>query len=83
MKQLRRLDNQLKQDAEVAVHLKQFDQAEALYRRMDRPDLAVDMRMRLGDWLAVSTLVQKPKASNAPITHFMRKDEALHGARLS
>ena len=54
IKQLRKLDSQLKQDAEVAVYLKQFDQAEALYRRMDRPDLAVDMRMRLGDWLAVS-----------------------------
>ena len=54
VKQLKKLDSQLKQDAEVAVYLKQFDQAEALYRRMDRPDLAVDMRMRLGDWLAVS-----------------------------
>ena len=54
VKQLKKLDSQLKQDAEVAVYLKQFEQAEALYRRMDRPDLAVDMRMRLGDWLAVS-----------------------------
>ena len=59
VKQLKRLDNDLKQDAEVAVHLKQFDQAEALYRRMDRPDLAVDLRMRLGDWLAVSSLKNK------------------------
>lgn len=56
VKQLKRLDSQLKQDAEVALYLGQFDQAEALYRRMDRPDLAVDMRMRLGDWLAVSLL---------------------------
>ena len=53
MKQLRRLDSALKQDAEIALYLKQYDEAEALYRRMDRPDLAIDMRMRLGDWFAV------------------------------
>ena len=55
VKQLRRLDSPLKQDAEIALYLKQFDDAEMLYRRMDRPDLAVDMRMRLGDWFAVSS----------------------------
>ena len=54
IKQLRRLDTPLKQDADIALYLKQYDEAEALYRRMDRPDLAVDMRMRLGDWFAVS-----------------------------
>ncbi len=54
MKQLRRMDTPLKQDAEIALYLKQFDEAESLYRRMDRPDLAIDMRMRLGDWFAVS-----------------------------
>ena len=48
------MDSALKQDAEIALYLKQFDEAEALYRRMDRPDLAVDMYMRLGDWFAVS-----------------------------
>ena len=54
VKQLRRMDSALKQDAEIALYLKQFDEAEMLYRRMDRPDLAVDMHMRLGDWFAVS-----------------------------
>ena len=54
VKQLRRLDTALKQDAEIALYLKQYDEAEALYRRMDRPDLAIDMRMRLGEWFAVS-----------------------------
>jgi len=54
VKQLRRMDTPLKQDAETALYLKQFDEAESLYRRMDRPDLAIDMRMRLGDWFAVS-----------------------------
>ena len=54
VKQLRRTDSALKQDAEIALYLKQFDEAETLYRRMDRPDLAVDMHMRLGNWIAVS-----------------------------
>jgi WD repeat-containing protein 35 len=36
------------QRAEVAVYFKRFDEAEQLYFKMDRPDLAVDMRMRLG-----------------------------------
>ena len=54
VKLLRRLDTALKQDAEIALYLKQFDEAEELYRRMDRPDLAIDMRMRLGEWFAVS-----------------------------
>ena len=67
MKQLRRLDTPLKQDAEVALYLKQFDEAEALYRRMDRPDLAVDMRMHLGDWFAVSHTL---KALYVPLCAF-------------
>lgn len=33
---------------QVAVYFKRFDEAEQLYHKMDRPDLAVDMRMRLG-----------------------------------
>ena len=47
------MDTTLKQDAEIALYLKDYDEAEALYRRMDRPDLAIDMRMRLEDWFAV------------------------------
>lgn len=43
----------MKQDAEIALYLKEYDEAEALYRRMDRPDLAIDMHMRLEDWFAV------------------------------
>ena len=54
VKQLQRMDTPLKQHAEIALYLKQFDEAESLYRRMDRPDLAIDIRMRLGDWIAVS-----------------------------
>ena len=61
VKQLRRLDAPLKQDAEIALYLKEYDEAEALYRRMDRPELAIDMRMRLEDWFAVRVPQFMPK----------------------
>ena len=36
--------------------LKQFDEAESLYRCMDRLDMTVDMHVRLGDCFAVETI---------------------------
>jgi WD repeat-containing protein 35 len=27
-----------------------FDEAEGVYRDMDRKDLAIDLRVRIGDW---------------------------------
>ncbi len=75
VKQLRRMDTPLKQDAETALYLKQFDEAESLYRRMDRPDLAIDMRMRLGDWFAVSyTLLHQLSSLTTASVHTPRVD---------
>lgn len=51
VKHLQKLDERAKQRAEVAVYFKRFDEAEQQYHKMDRPDLAVDMRMRLGELL--------------------------------
>eukprot|EP00983_Pelagomonas_calceolata_P103461 1158916-Pelagomonas_calceolata.AAC.9 len=48
VKHLSKLDVRTKQLAEVAVYFKRFDEAEQLYHKMDRPDLAIEMRMRLG-----------------------------------
>lgn len=50
VKQLQLLDDPRKQHAEVAAYFKRFDEAETIYRDMDRMDLAIEMRMRLGDW---------------------------------
>ena len=47
VKKLKLLDAK-KQAAEVAVHFGQFDDAEKLYRQMDRRDLALELRVRLG-----------------------------------
>eukprot|EP01116_Phalansterium_solitarium_P021577 TRINITY_DN6773_c0_g1_i3.p1 TRINITY_DN6773_c0_g1~~TRINITY_DN6773_c0_g1_i3.p1 ORF type:complete len:1019 (-),score=496.25 TRINITY_DN6773_c0_g1_i3:92-3148(-) len=58
VKRLKVLDDKLKQKAEVAAYFKNFDQAENIYRDIDRKDLAIDLRMRLGDWFRVVQLLQ-------------------------
>lgn len=40
----------------MAAYFQRFDEAEALYREIDRKDLAIDLRMRLGDWFRVIAL---------------------------
>jgi hypothetical protein len=39
--------------AAAATHCGRLDAAEAAYHRAGRPDLALEMRARHGDWLAV------------------------------
>lgn len=58
VKRLRKLDDKKKQRAEVAAYFRRFDEAEQIYRDMDRNDLAIDLQKRLGDWFRVVQLVQ-------------------------
>eukprot|EP00928_Gymnodinium_smaydae_P071095 TRINITY_DN54772_c0_g1_i1.p1 TRINITY_DN54772_c0_g1~~TRINITY_DN54772_c0_g1_i1.p1 ORF type:complete len:1239 (-),score=345.63 TRINITY_DN54772_c0_g1_i1:123-3839(-) len=58
VKRLRLLDDRVKQKAEVAAYFQRFDEAESLYREIDRKDLAIDLRVRLGDWFRVIQLAQ-------------------------
>ena len=64
VKRLRLLDDEPKQRAEVAAYFQRFDEAEALYRDIDRKDLAIDMRMRLGDWFRVVKLLAEGGGSD-------------------
>jgi WD repeat-containing protein 35 len=48
----------LKQKAEIAAHTGNFDLAEKYYLEMDRKDLAIDLRVRLGDWFRVVQLIK-------------------------
>eukprot|EP00927_Polykrikos_kofoidii_P070639 TRINITY_DN67050_c0_g1_i1.p1 TRINITY_DN67050_c0_g1~~TRINITY_DN67050_c0_g1_i1.p1 ORF type:complete len:1238 (+),score=226.96 TRINITY_DN67050_c0_g1_i1:119-3832(+) len=57
VKRLRLLDEGVKQKAEVAAYFQRFDEAESLYREIDRKDLAIDLRVRLGDWFRVIQLL--------------------------
>ena len=58
-KKLREMTDEYAQRAEVASYFKNFEEAEAIYRSMDRMDLAIAMRIRLGDWFKVEKLVQQ------------------------
>ncbi|OQR99308.1 WD repeat protein 35 [Thraustotheca clavata] len=58
VKRLQLLNDRTKQKAEIAAYFQRFDDAEALYRKIDRKDLAIDLRKRLGDWFRVVQLVQ-------------------------
>ena len=54
VKRCQLLDDEKKQAAEVATYFGKFDEAERLYREMDRRDLALPLRVNLGDWFKVS-----------------------------
>jgi len=68
VKRLQMLDDDAKQRAEVAAYFKRFDEAEALYAETDRMDLAVEMRMHLGDWFKVEKLVQAGAGDDSLLT---------------
>lgn len=44
--------------AAVLIRRRYFDEAETVYRQMDRSDLAVSMRMRMGDWFKAERLIK-------------------------
>lgn len=68
VKRLRLLTDRGKQKAEVAAYFQRFDEAEALYREMDRLDLAVELRMRVGDWQRVTDLLAKGGGDDGVLT---------------
>mmetsp|Transcript_8336 Transcript_8336/g.17822 ORF Transcript_8336/g.17822 Transcript_8336/m.17822 type:complete len:1276 (-) Transcript_8336:992-4819(-) len=73
VKHLQKLDDKAKQRAEVAVYFKRFDEAEQLYHKMDRPDLAIDMRMRLGDWFKVEKLIRESSGDDSQLNNALNK----------
>mmetsp|Transcript_15599 Transcript_15599/g.37800 ORF Transcript_15599/g.37800 Transcript_15599/m.37800 type:complete len:1119 (+) Transcript_15599:1703-5059(+) len=68
VKRLRMLDGEIKQRAEVSAYFKRFDEAESLYAEVDRVDLAVEMRMHLGDWFKVEKLIQSGAGDDSTFT---------------
>ena len=57
-KRLLTLSDKMKQRAEVCVYFQRFDEAESIFREIDRKDLAIELRMRLGDWSRVELLIK-------------------------
>ncbi len=58
IKRIQTLDDKDKQKAEVLAFYGKYDEAEALYKKMDRKDLAVQMRVKVGDWFKVLQMVR-------------------------
>lgn len=58
VKQLLLMPDKMKARAEAAVSLGKFDEAENIYREIDRKDLAIQLRKRLGDYMRVVQLLQ-------------------------
>lgn len=59
IKRIQTLDDKDKQKAEVLAFYGRYDDAEALYKKMDRKDLAVQMRVKVGDWFRVLQMVRE------------------------
>ena len=81
VKKLKRLAEPTKQRAEIAVFFKRYDEAETLYARMDRADLALDMRARIGDWQAVLAALTSSATRGAPAPSQPGSDALLRLAR--
>ncbi len=63
-KRLSRIQNETIKRAEVAAWFRNFDEAEKLFLDVDRRDLAVAMRKRLGDWFKVVQLLKTGSGGN-------------------
>ncbi|KAL9655556.1 hypothetical protein ABK040_002223 [Willaertia magna] len=64
VKQVKQLDSEAKQKAEIEAYFHNLDEAEKIYRSIDRKDLAIDLRKRYGDWKKVLTLVREMNGSD-------------------
>lgn len=55
------------QRAEISAYFQLFDEAEALFASMDRFDLSLAMRIKLGDWFKVEKMLRAGDKNN--LTH--------------
>ncbi|XP_057715760.1 WD repeat-containing protein 35 isoform X1 [Corythoichthys intestinalis] len=58
VKRLGNLQSEPMKQAEVAAYFSRFEEAERMYLDMDRRDLAISLRMKLGDWFRVLQLLK-------------------------
>eukprot|EP00762_Andalucia_godoyi_P005660 ANDGO_06423.mRNA.1 hypothetical protein H310_01027 len=65
VRRVRRLRDPRLQKADVFTYFKRFDDADREYRKMDRSDLALDLRRRLGDWTAVIQALNSPGSASS------------------
>lgn len=78
VKRLRKLDSKLKQQAEVAAYFNHFDSAEKYYFEMDRKDLALELRIKLGDWFRVLQIMKDSERNKSLIGSDSMMEKALN-----
>ncbi|KXS17686.1 hypothetical protein M427DRAFT_68207 [Gonapodya prolifera JEL478] len=71
VKRVKKLDDKRKQQAEIATYYGNFQIAESIYLSMDRPDLAFDMHVEVGNYSQALKLLHPPDAGT--------KDAAMAG----
>eukprot|EP00796_Vickermania_ingenoplastis_P007874 gene7874-5501_t len=59
VKRVKALDDPRKRLAEIESFHRHFEESEKIFKSLDRKDLALEMRERLGDWFGVVRLVQE------------------------
>lgn len=59
IRKIQQLDDKEKQRAEVMAYYGNYDQAEQLYKSMERRDLAIQLRAKIGDWFKVSHMLKE------------------------
>ena len=84
IKRVKTIDDDNLKKAEIAQFFKDYDQAEDIYNTSDRKDLAIAMRLKLGQWDRVISLMKssgviqednmKVAYSNYADQFFMQKD---------
>uniref|UniRef100_A0A671LLG5 WD repeat domain 35 n=1 Tax=Sinocyclocheilus anshuiensis TaxID=1608454 RepID=A0A671LLG5_9TELE len=58
VKRMRNLQSEAMKQAEVAAYFSRFEEAKRMYLDMDRRDLAIGLRIKLGDWFRVLQLLK-------------------------
>lgn len=59
LKRLQVIDDKNKQKAEILAFYGHYDEAEQLYKKIERKDLAIQLRMKLGDWFKVVQMIKE------------------------
>ena len=82
VKQLLLMPDKMKARAEAALYLSKFDEAENIYREIDRKDLAIQLRKRLGDYSRVVQLLQTGGGNDALVREAWDKIGEYYADRL-
>ena len=59
IKKIQQLDDREKQRAELLTLYAKYDDAEKIYRNIERKDLAINMKIKVGDFYGVLEMVKE------------------------